>query len=433
MEKVMEELKDGERKQRDLRKRLEEMHSQASSVLDFSLDWKDLELHYESIKEELVKQAAEIAFQEKEIVEARDRVVVDLRAVEGFFKQCKQKESELGSLQMELSRAQSELLFTKEQLGVVVKEIQVKEKKLGVVEQRVVECGKALEGKEKELGFAKMSLDQLRVEVEGTEQQYGKVKQLVEKETKELESRNKQVEEVERLLSDCSSQLQLKKTELEDVKESIRNWNAESKSKENQLAELEKRTTDCIVELKLRQNELDMRNEDLERARNLVKKQNYEFLSKKTSLDSMEELIKKFEEDFARKEFEYKEMIKEKEQRLASLEESIRKSSHSKEKVEDCVMKKNLEAKQAGLSFVQAAMEAKKRELQLKEKLDSRQKLLQEREQQLNSSIGHSQRNKAPPRNTRSAQEKEQQHNWPWQVGNFSRQEQGNKRPRNKD
>lgn len=69
MEDMANDLKLAELKQENLCKSVDQLHAQTSSVLLLTCQWKNLETHFESTKNSLLKQAQDLALQEKKIVE----------------------------------------------------------------------------------------------------------------------------------------------------------------------------------------------------------------------------------------------------------------------------------------------------------------------------------------------------------------------------
>ncbi|EEF49742.1 conserved hypothetical protein [Ricinus communis] len=61
MENITENLKLAELKKESIRKSFDQAHAQASSILLFTLQWKDLEDQLNLAKDSLLKQAQELA------------------------------------------------------------------------------------------------------------------------------------------------------------------------------------------------------------------------------------------------------------------------------------------------------------------------------------------------------------------------------------
>ncbi|CAI0384342.1 unnamed protein product [Linum tenue] len=346
MERLVEGMKAVERKQGSLKMLAQELHSQANSILRFTLEWKELESHFESMKEGLTERGRELALQEKEVGEAWGRVRVKEVEVEGFFRELREKEGELCLIQGKVLERESEL---ERKVG-----------ELGFVKHKVEECTEELRVKERGLELAERRLNDLRVEVAGKEVELGLLRRAVEEQRNELTSKTKEVDDLANLISDSSSRLELKEKELNEVQESIERCNDECRWKEIQLGDLEKRSKDCCAGLDSKRNQLDLMNEELAKTRNLVEEQQRELHSNEGHLGSIKEMIEEFGEELEKKEAEYVEVlksVKDKEKQLQSLDTSIESSV------------KNLELKEAQLSALKADIDVGNKELSKMDKI----------------------------------------------------------------
>ncbi|CAL1356331.1 unnamed protein product [Linum trigynum] len=348
-------MKAAERKQGSLKMLAQELHSQANSILRFTLEWKELESHFESVKEGLTERGRELALQEKKVGEAWGRVRVKEVEVEGFSRELREKEGELCLIQGKVLERESEL--------------ERKVEELGFVKHKVEKCTEELRVKERGLELAERRLNDLRVEVAGKEVELGLLSRAVEEQRNELTSKTKEVDDLANLISDSSSRLELKEKELNEVQESIKRCNDECRWKEIQLGDLEKRSKDCCAGLDSKRNQLDLMNEELAKTRNLVEEQQRELHSNEGHLGSIKEMIKEFGEELEKKEAEYVEVlksVKDKEKQLQSLDTSIESSV------------KNLELKEAQLSALKADIDVGSKELS---KMD---KILEDAQSQMN-------------------------------------------------
>ncbi|CAN1761146.1 FRIGIDA-like protein 1 [Linum perenne] len=315
MEKLIEELKDVDLKQASLRKLVDEVHAQCKTALRFTVESKDLESHFDSIRSGLLEQA-------KELVEDRDKVRIreieaenGMKKVQGFFKEMGEQKQLLILLKGEVFQCQSEL---------------------GSLQNKVKSCTEDLQGKRRELGIAQGRLDEIHEEIAVKEVEH----------CRKLKLRQKEVEEVEKKFSDCTRQLKLKDKELNEL----------IIAKERRLDELDVRTRNRCEELGLKEKELDE-------------------LSFK--VDSTKLLIEDFNEELEKKELKFDEVnmsVQEKEKQLVFLGEIgelINKEKEKLDRVNEAVKTsmKNLALKQAELSEIQSSIDIGSNHLTAREKL----------------------------------------------------------------
>ncbi|XP_030926202.1 FRIGIDA-like protein 5 isoform X1 [Quercus lobata] len=137
MEKVSSEFEVAEIKKQTLRKTLEQIHSSSSSLLLFSLQWKDLEDQFDTTRRFLQEQAKELESKEKRLEELSR----GFEKKEERFGECL-KEFELKEVKLEERVKEVEL--REERIEERSRDFEVKEKWYG-------ECIRELEAKEKKI------------------------------------------------------------------------------------------------------------------------------------------------------------------------------------------------------------------------------------------------------------------------------------------
>ncbi|KAK8577182.1 hypothetical protein V6N13_122174 [Hibiscus sabdariffa] len=114
MEDVKKELKMGELKREILRNSLEQTNAQVSSILLFTLQWKELEDHFDLIQRSIEKRLDAVGFREME-VETRMRIVSERE------EEFDLKESELSLLSKKIEECNAEIKFKKEEIDLMQK------------------------------------------------------------------------------------------------------------------------------------------------------------------------------------------------------------------------------------------------------------------------------------------------------------------------
>ncbi|CAN0920621.1 FRIGIDA-like protein 5 [Linum grandiflorum] len=355
MERLSEQLKVVDSKQASLRSLADEIHAQCSTVLRFTLQWKDLEQHFESMRSELLEQATLLSVQEKQVVEARDKVRAkeidvenDRKEVRWFFDEMKDKEEELGLLQGKVLERRSELEGKEKEMGCVqnkvrlcTEELQGKEKELGLVERRLNEMLEEIAAKEVELDLVNKSVDENCRKFEGKEKELGCVQNKVRVCTEDLQGKEKELGLVERRLNDMREEIAAKEVELDlmnkSVDENCRKLEGKEKElgcvqnkvrvctedlqgKEKELGLVERRLNEMCEEIAAKEVELDLVDKSVdEKCRKLKGKQK-----------EVEEVVKMFSDCTSELELkdkklsEVKELIKSEEGRLDMVEKRTR-------------------------------------------------------------------------------------------------------------
>ena len=284
MGKISSELEAAEMKKQTLRKTLEQIHSSSSSFLLFSLQWKDLEDHFDTARRFLQEQVQGLESKEKrfEELELREKRVEDLsrgfEAKEERFRECS-KEFELKEANLE--ERVREVESREERIEECSRDFEVKEKRYG-------ECIRKLKAKEKRLGeclkeleLKEMKIEELSKELELRREQYvERIRELEVKEDglkeswKELEEwnqvfelREKKIEERFRELETKEKQFEARFKELELREESIELRLKDIGLKEKRSEEIilnENKLGESIKELELKEKLFEKRIKELE-------------------------------------------------------------------------------------------------------------------------------------------------------------------------
>ncbi|CAN0879804.1 hypothetical protein LINGRAHAP2_LOCUS13301 [Linum grandiflorum] len=255
MEKVMDELKLAEAKQGRLANLMNELDSKTSLLRSVGLDWKDLDVHYGSIRKALLQKAQEIEESEKRS---------ELRELDA---QVKQEEA-----RVKLEAAHAVLDEATQKKKEIESYIQMKEKELGEIADGMVEirslmrkCSDDLELKEKEcvgrIEAKDKLLDELQVEVSRKRDELREL-------DKSIALRHVDVERLDNLISYRRSKLKARGNHLAEVKSSIMTLNADCESKSDLLGSLERKIDEKEGELSSVVEELQDKQQQLEFVKN---------------------------------------------------------------------------------------------------------------------------------------------------------------------
>ncbi|KAK9293321.1 hypothetical protein L1049_021313 [Liquidambar formosana] len=389
MENVLAELKLAELKKDSLRKTLDTLQSQSSSLLRLTVQWKDLQDHFNSIKKLIQRHSEEFESKEKHF--DLDRKSVDERS-----REVELKEEKLESVRKWVEEQPDSVRKWKEERAEVV---EAGEKRLDSIRKSLEKRSEEVESKTSQLELErKMVLESVR-ELELKEKKFELLQRSLEERSQEVETKVKALDLVRKWIEDCSKEVELKGNELEskrklveELSDSVRKWmegvelkekqldlrqksieegSEELQSKKNQFESLEERCQEVKLKEKRvdsvqksvegRCRELEWKEEKFEAFQRLVEERSEEVESKAKWLDSIQNLIEE-----RSKEIELKEKS------LDSILKSIEERS------------KEVELKEERLGMNEKSIEERCQELRMQEKqIDAMQKSVENRFEKL--------------------------------------------------
>lgn len=336
MEDLKTELRLGELKSENLRKSLEQAKGLASSVLLFTLQWKELESHFDSIQQKIEERVAVFELREKEL-----------------------------ETTMRVSRERQE-------------EIGLKEIELSLLSKKVDECNVELTFKEEEIDRKRKLLEECSSEFKSKNQELDLVRKWVEDCSKELSLKNKQLCSVQKLISECCEKLEGKEKQLILVEEQIRKSSNGTDALKEELECLQNSIKECS-------NQLDMKRTELVQSQEMVEDQRKELNENEKKLDSIKSLIQDYEEELEAKREKYEALDKSicvhaakldyKEKKLGSINEKIRhrlQELHSRDdelgSLQTLILRreKQLESTKEELKSVEARVKLCSKDIELK-------------------------------------------------------------------
>ncbi|KAK9215363.1 hypothetical protein WN944_007368 [Citrus x changshan-huyou] len=363
---ISEELRVAESKKETLRRSFDMAHSQANSVLLFTVQWKDLEEHFDLTKKSLEKQSNYVDVKirlldqrAKEIESKEIELVFVEKKIEDCNGELECKEKELG-LKEELSSVeewinkcqayQKELQLLKNLIKECCDEIELREKKVGEVQRSIEEREKQLAYKQRNISSIQTLIEDYEEVLRDKEKSYGEVKKSLvlcetklEREKKELELTQSSIKELsvkfhseEEKLELLQRKVRLHENEVESLEQKLDSMRKQQKKyfddwKKEELSSIEKTIAECSKEVELKKNQLNL----VQHESNLVQTRTIgylkEFKEKEKHFDSLKKGLEDRSQDLEVKEREFEKRVKEFELREKEFD-SIRKAveDHSK-------------------------------------------------------------------------------------------------------
>ncbi|BBH06655.1 Frigida-like protein [Prunus dulcis] len=405
MEKIESDLKESEFKQRSLAKAYDIIHAQANSFLIFTVQWKDLEDHFESTRNSLETRFRELEAREEDIgvretkLEAeewnfrseKEAKACELRGLHRLIDQklkevtdCKNHLHSLFSLIQEHS---DEVIVQENRLMEVEKFVREKEMEFDSIDRRVKERTKKLNWVEKIVEEKEMEFDSIDQRVkEGTEN-LNWVEKILEEKSKLAESKEEEVKRFQEALNKYVEDIELKKRQLNEILGSIEKHKKEFDLKEELVEATKRSIEECDREFILKEEKLKLIQKSLVECSNTLesREKNIKEMDLKERdfgmlKNSMEEWSCKL--DFRARELELMDKrvserfnkVKLKEKNLDELQKSIRDGE------------KHLDKMSKGLQMKEGQLEDQVKELALRQKeVDSIKKSNEEHTQNLES------------------------------------------------
>ncbi|CAL8167865.1 unnamed protein product [Prunus armeniaca] len=363
MEDIAWNLKLSEVKQRSLGKAHETLRAQADSMIQFSVQWKELVDLFDSTRNSLQTELQELQELKKEIdcrladfetKELNFNLVMGAKAkqLQGIVQEVEESKSQLQSLKLSIQEHCEKYEVEENRLGKVQKlvkgkkteyfsiqqrikevsneieskskEIECKERQLNAVQGKVVDQWKEFDLKDEEIRAKQTLIEEYDRELKSKEQKPGLIHKLVLEYSNAIESKIKDFNLLEKSVGVWDCKLELRELE---IKRWFEKLEKQFESKFEELNLIDKRVKDCMNEVQLKEKHLYPRKKHLD------------------SLDkSIQECARRLEQQA--KELELKQQQFEK-----STEEHTRKQKskekadtlHSQVKVEqlECILNNN--------------------------------------------------------------------------------------------
>ncbi|XP_068341144.1 FRIGIDA-like protein 5 [Pyrus communis] len=275
MEEIASKLKLSETKQRSVGKSHEILRAQADSMLAFTLNWKDLDDHFDSVRNSLYAAFVGLLEREKEIgsrfadLEVKEKEFDSAMAVKGSELQGIVREVEEGKSQLQSIKLSFEKYSVEEgRLGKVQKLVKGKEMEYYNMQQRMKELSKEIEAKERQLNAVRVKVVEQWKEFDLRDDGIRAQQTLIEEYDREVKSKEqklglieKDLCELEKSVGEWDCKVELKQLEL---KRSVQKAEKQFESKSEELNLIGRRVNDCLNDVQLKEKKLDSREKHLD-------------------------------------------------------------------------------------------------------------------------------------------------------------------------
>ncbi|KAL6142726.1 hypothetical protein ACLB2K_061003 [Fragaria x ananassa] len=236
MDETDREMKELEERRRSLGRVFDSLNVQASSVLVFTAQWKELEDHFKSVRKELrtrledlekrVKLVAEVEARAKSETEAREKELGEREeAVEKKRREAEEGERELSSMKLLIEEYREVIRVNDSEFLEVEELVKERYRKLDWVEKRVEEKLNEVKVEERKLDVIRELIEVKREEVEECEG--------------ELEMKEERLMLVERSIVNCDRILDLKEKLISVLDSKAKDFALVEKSMEEWSCKLE--------------------------------------------------------------------------------------------------------------------------------------------------------------------------------------------------
>ncbi|KAK9293183.1 hypothetical protein L1049_021172 [Liquidambar formosana] len=402
---VSAELKLAKLKKDNIRKTLDNLQSQSSSLLLLTVQLKDLQDHFDSVEKLIQQHSEEFESKQKHFdsvwksVEDRSREVESKeKRLESSRKWVEEKSDVIRKWREERAEVveaeEKRLELMRKSVEERSEEVESKTSRFESVRKMVQESVQELGLKEKKLELLQKSLDERSQVVDMKEKDLDLVRKLIEDRSKEVEMKEKEVESERKTVSDWVRKrmeaVELKEKQLDVTQKSIEERSEEVKSKENRLQLVQKTVQETEQGLELKEKKLELLRRTLEGRSQDVEWKEKSIGSVQKSVEECCKRLKWKEENFETFRRLVEKRSKEvgsKEKQLDSMQDSIQKLSEeveSKGKHLDSIQKsieerwKEVELKKEQLGSIEKSNEERCKELEMKEKqIDEMRKVVE--------------------------------------------------------
>ncbi|XP_062005123.1 uncharacterized protein LOC133722286 [Rosa rugosa] len=309
MEKIASDLKVSELKQRSLGKAYETLHSQASSLLFLTIQWKDLQEQFDStrnairtrfeelqerekqleakesnlksemeskmndlfgveklidekvqevieIKRSIQKHSEEIEREEKRVLEVQKLVIDKERECSLIERRIQERAKKLSWVERRTEEKLNEVESKERELKKYREDAKLKVEQLSVIDGAIVERNEIIESKEEEIKAAQMSIEECERRIKSKEEKLSWIEKSIEVTSKLVNSKEEEVRVIQRSLNVHRESIKSKENDLDAILESIEWKKKEFDVKEEQIKTLQRLLEGCEKELKLKEEKL---------------------------------------------------------------------------------------------------------------------------------------------------------------------------------
>lgn len=363
MEKIESDLKISELKQVSLCKAYEALHSEASTVLLLTLQWKDLDEHFNTTRNSLREKFEELLEREKSVA-AREKQLEDedsrLNSEIGL------KSKRLDEIESMTEESRKELELNEQQVRSLNLSIQENRRELEVAVKKKLATQESVAERQKEL-------DKVKKEIKDRAKKLDSLERSVRQRSEEFESKGKELNSVRGTLKKCREDLDCKERQLYSIRRSLEDNRKEVELIDDQLKKSRNSIYDCDLEIKLREQRLQaIQDSTAERSIELeMKEKELDLLCKDLELErkmfvSLKKSVEQCTSGFDAKERKFEALMKALQVKETSSESKIEELGLTHKRVNECL--KELELKEKNFASLQRQVEERFHELEKREK-----------------------------------------------------------------
>ncbi|KAL5566211.1 hypothetical protein UlMin_029375 [Ulmus minor] len=379
MENIVSDLNVSEMKQNVLAKTFEALNSEASGVLLLTIQWKDLENHFNLMRksfqeklEELLEQEKRVGAKEKQleakememsskvgvkakeladieglIAERSNEVELNLKKLDTIDRVNEELSKDLKNNQQEFDSLELLIRDKRRELDVTMKNQKCRKEK----ERNFDRISRAIRERKEKLEFLERSVTEKSEEAEFKERELQSLRGMLKKYQDDVRSTELQFKLVGISLEGRKRELELKEEQLRVCRSSVDESKKDIKQSEEKLDLIELSITTCSSELEVKEKKLHLVLEEIE--------------SKEKNLVSLKKLVDQCAHELDIKEVKSNGVIKELELKERSVELKIEEVDSFRKKVDEYLEEITLKEQSFGL--LQRKVVDSSRELEIKE------------------------------------------------------------------
>lgn len=257
MDKIAVELKLAESKTDNLRKKFEDINSQSNSIISLTVQWRDLEDHFDSVQKLIVQGFVDLRSRERHMDSIHEELKSKEQRLEERMLEINSQKEGLDLIWNSIDERLEKVELKEKDLEARAQAIELREKELELEKQVVEESHKEVNLKEAEVESFRKSVVELS---EAEEQRLDFVRKSVDKCSQEIEKKVKRLDSIKKQIDERCKDVRLKENRLRLTKEYVEERCKELKSKDKQF-DLMKQSIDKLSdELELKERQLNSMN-----------------------------------------------------------------------------------------------------------------------------------------------------------------------------
>ncbi|KAF7805161.1 FRIGIDA-like protein 5 [Senna tora] len=328
----------------NLGKAYDKLQSEASSFLLFSLQWKDLQEHFDSVS--------------KSIGDRLENLYVRVKEVELKENQLSVTQERLDECSKLVDENEERLRLVQKSLHEYCKEADLYGKKLEEIKSLFLETSDDVSLKEKHLDSLKVLIQDHAEELDRKEKEWEVLQKSIADSSAQLKSKEEELSSVKKSIGECLTKIKTKESRLLSIEKNIEERSKELENKEKQLSYVQR-------QLRTYRQDIELKDREYGAITRSVEERNRELIVGEEKLQSIHKLIREREEQLWSRDEEYNRdqamMIRDLDHLISERDEVLKSIQRN---IEEC--NRDLGKKEKQLNFVEDLI--KKRELEIKSK-----------------------------------------------------------------